>query len=253
VTSVEGRNAVSDPTYPGRVRPSTVTVSSYLLYLVAAIQVISFLVNLSVLGTFQRVYRDAFAGTNQPAVGETVATVTLIGGSALSLLLGLVIAALAMMNNRGRNGSRITTWVLGGIFLCCTGFGLVGALAGNSMNFGSANNGNGPDPAEVQRRLEAGLPGWYNPVSTVLGVVSLLALLGALILLALPASNEFFRKPAPGVEPGLPGGTYGDPSYPAYPNYPAYPPGEPPLPPPPGTPPPPGPPPPGPSGPPTDR
>jgi hypothetical protein len=228
-----------------RVRPSTVTVSSYLLYVVAAIQIVSFLINLSVLGTFQRVYRDAFAGTDQPAVGETVVTVTLVGGSALALLLGIAIAALAMLNNRGRNGSRITTWVLGGIFLCCSGLGLVGTLAGTFTDFGRGNNTNGPDPAEVQRRLEEGLPGWYNPVTTTLSVISLLALLGALILLALPASNAFFRKPVAGAEP-LPGPGYGEPSYPDYPNYPAYPPGEPPLPPPPGTPPPPGAPPPGP-------
>ena len=241
---------MSDPTYPGasvdRARPSTVTVSSYLLYVVAAIQIVSFLINLSALGTFQRVYRDAFAGTDQPAVGETVATVTLVGGSALGLLLGIATAALAMLNNRGRNGSRITTWVLGGIFLCCSGLGLVGSLAGTFTDLGGrGNNANGPDPAEVQRRLDESLPGWYNPITTTLSVISVLALLGALILLALPASNAFFRKPLTGTGP-LPGSGYGEPSYPDYPNYPAYPPGEPPLPPPPGTPPPPGAPPPGP-------
>lgn len=243
---------MSDPRYPGasaeRVRPSTVTSSSYLLYVVAAIQVVSFLINLSVLGTFQRVYRDAFAGTDQPAVGETVATVTLVGGSALGLLIAIAIAALAMLNNRGRNGSRITTWVLGGIFLCCSGVGLVGTLAGTFTDFGARGGNAGPDPAEVQRRLEEDLPGWYNPVTTALSVISLLALLGALILLALPASNAFFRKPVAGGGPPLAGSGYGEPSYPDYPNYPAYPRGEPPLPPPPGTPPPPGPPPPGPPG-----
>jgi hypothetical protein len=113
-------------------------------------------------------------------------------------------------------------------------------------DFGAGNNANGPDPAEVQRRLEAGLPGWYNPITTTLSVISLLALLGALILLALPASNPFFRKRTAAEEPPMPGGAYGQPSYPSYPDYPTYPPGEPPLPPPPGTPPPPGPPPPGP-------
>jgi hypothetical protein len=245
---------VSDPTYSAapadRVRPSTVTISSYLLYLVAAIQVISFLMSLSVLGTFQRVYRDAFAGTEQPAVGETVATVSLIGGSALSLLLAIVIAVLAWMNLRGRNGSRITTWILGGIFLCCSGLGLIGAVAGNAMDFGTGGDANAPDQAEIQRRLEAELPGWYNPVSTVLLVVLFLAVLTALILLALPKSNEFFRKRVGVSEPPMPGGTYGGGAEPGYPGYPSYPPGEPPLPPPPGTPPPPGPPPPAP---PSDR
>ena len=39
-------------------------------------------------------------------------------------------------------------------------------------------------------------------------MLSLLALLAALILLALPKANEFFRKPTAGWEPPVPGASY---------------------------------------------
>ena len=61
-------------------------------------------------------------------------------------------------------------------------------------------------------------------------MLSLIALLAALILLALPKANEFFRKPTaawepptPGASlPGLPAGS-GQPGYPQAPGQPGYP------------------------------
>jgi hypothetical protein len=239
---------VSDPTYPAapadRVRPSTVTISTYLLYLVAALQAVGLILVFTTLGPTQEVYADVFEGTEGAEAAETIAIVGTVIGAAVSLLIGVTLVVLGFLNNRGKNGSRIATWIVGGIFLCCTGVGLAFATAGSAMNFGGSSDPDVPDQAEIQRRLEDALPGWYTPVTTAVSVISLLAILTALILLALPRSNEFFRKRDQTYGAPMPGGAYGDPSYPAYP------PGEPPLPPPPGTPPPPGPPPPGP---PSDR
>lgn len=195
-------------------RPSTVTISSYLLYAVAAILVISGLLSLTTLGDTTDVYRDAYAGTAAEGTeGIVVAGIVVVVVVYVLLALGLV--TLAVLNNRGKNVARIITWVVGGLGVCCVGFGLIGSAA--SSSFGApATTGDMPDPNEVQQRLNDALPGWYTPLSTTLGVLALLALLGALILLALPASNAFFRRPQnAGFEPPLPGS-----SYPGYPNTP---------------------------------
>ncbi|MEV1288372.1 hypothetical protein [Micromonospora sp. NPDC049679] len=210
---------------PARARPSSVTVSSYLLYLVAALQVIGVAVALSVLGTFQKVYKEAFAGTDM-AGGEGFATATIVGTAVFGLIVAIALVVLAIFNNRGKNASRIATWVVGGLFVCCSGAGLALNAAGSAMSGTSGSTGNGPDQAEVQRRLEEALPSWYTPVSTILGVISVIALLVALILLALPASNEFFRKPQQMWEPPVPGSAYPPPpgsTYPSYPSAPANP------------------------------
>ncbi|MEH1014880.1 hypothetical protein V6U90_17435 [Micromonospora sp. CPCC 206060] len=210
------------------------TVSSYLLILFALLQVLGLIVTLSVLGRMQDVYRDAFAGTSMEGA-ETITTFAGIGAAVIGLLFAIGFVVLAVLNNRGKNASRIVTWVVGGIALCCTGFSLVGTAIGNSM--GGQTSGDVPSQDEINRRLEAALPSWYEPVSTLLTVLSLLSLLVALILLALPASNEFFRKPQQVWEPPVPGATYpgypphgapgypqsGEPGYPQTPGQPGYP------------------------------
>lgn len=221
---------------PVKARPSTVTISSYLLFLTAALQVVGLIVALSVTGTMQQVYEDAYAGTDMESVG-TLTTVTTIAGAIFGLLVAAGLVVLALLNNRGKNPSRIVTWVLGGIYLCCSGGGLALGAAGSALTPDTTGiDSNMPDPAQVQRDLEAALPGWYDPVNLLLGVVTVLALLAALILLALPPSNEFFRKPAVAWEPPVPGGVPPMPggAYPSYPPVPGTPPGPPPV---PGTPP----------------
>jgi hypothetical protein len=208
-------------------RPSTVTISSYLLYLYAALGLIGVVIGLSVIGTTSDVYREAYEGTSAEGA-EAFVTVTSIIVGVVGLIFAIAFVVLAIFNNRGKNASRIVTWVLGGISLCCSGVSLAGSALSGSMNLDSGQN-DVPDSAEIQRRLEDALPGWYTPVSITIAVISLLALLMALILLALPPSNEFFRKPAPAWEPPVPGAAY--PAYPAYPPATAAPaPGVPPAP-----------------------
>ncbi|MCX4469045.1 IgA FC receptor precursor [Micromonospora sp. MW-13] len=204
---------------PARTRPAVVTISSYLLILVAAIQVIQLILTLVTIGTTRDVLHDAYSGTDANGA-DALADFTVavgVGGAILVLLIGIGLVVLAMLNNRGRNGARITTWVVGGILVCCTGGNLISGLAGGFAGSGQTS-GNAPSPEEIQRRLEQELPSWLTPVSTLLAVVALLALLAALILLALPAANAFFRKPQQGWEPPVPGA-----AYPAYPQNPGYP------------------------------
>lgn len=213
---------VDSPSTPARQRPSTVTISSYLLYLFLACQVISLIITLSTIGKTRDVLRDAYEGSTADGA-EQVADFFFafgLGSAILVLLLAVVLGVLAMFNNQGKNGARITTWIVGGIMVCCTGGTLLSGAAGG-FTTGGNSSGDMPSPDEIQRRLDEALPGWVTPVSLLLGVISLLALLAALILLALPKSNEFFRKPAAGWEPPTPGASY--PAYPQASGQPGYP------------------------------
>ena len=222
---------VDSQSTPARQRPSVVTISSYLLFLFLACQVISLILTLSTLGKSRDVLRDAYAGSTAEGADQ-VADVFFafgLGSSILVLLLAVVLGVLAIFNNQGRNAARITTWIVGGIMVCCVGGTLLTGVAGNFTTTGDTS-GDMPSGEEIQRRLDEALPSWITPVSVLLGVVSLLALLAALILLALPKANEFFRKPAVGWEPPTPGTSYpgypqasGQPGYPQAPGQPGYP------------------------------
>ena len=222
---------MSDPQYPAapqKVRPASVTISSYLLYLVAALQVVGLVLAISMLGPTMEVYEEGFAGTPMAEQAGLFATVGLVVGVGFGVLLAVGLVVLAVLNNRGKNAARIVTWVVGGLFLCCLGGGLTISATGNALDFGSGG-ANGPDQAEIERLLEDRLPSWYMPADLTLDVLAFLALLAALILLALPASNEFFRRPQTVWEPPVPGSTY--PAYPGsgYPGYPPAGPGYPPA------------------------
>lgn len=215
---------------PARVRPGSVTISSYLLILVAAIQVINLILTFATIGDTRRVLQDAYRDSSvngMDAVADFAVAVA-IGASLITLLLAVGLVVLAVLNNRGKNGSRITTWVVGGLLLCCTGGSLLSGAAGSISGPVGGSNADMPSQEEIQRRLDEALPSWYTPLSTLLGVVAVLALIAALVLLALPASNEFFRRPQPAWEPPVPGAypgyPQGQPGYPPAPGQPGYPP-----------------------------
>ena len=168
---------------------------------------------------YQRVFEEAFADVEGGDAIATFSSVTLVGTAVFGLLFGGGLVVLAIFNNRGKNGSRITTWVIGGILLCCGGLGLVSTAAGG-MNFsGGGGDPNMPTQQELQDQLNEALPSWFNAANIGLSLLTVLALLGALILLALPPSNEFFRKPQQEWQPPVPG----QPGFAAYPAYPPAP------------------------------
>jgi hypothetical protein len=226
---------VAYPTYQPAAghqpRPATVTVSSYLLWVTAAIALLDTILTLSVVGRMTEAYRDVYAGTAAEGSEAVIVAVSVVG-VVINILFAAGLAILAVFNNRGRQGARVTTWVLGGISLCCGGLGLAGTALTSSMNFDAGSTG-GPSASEVERRLSEVLPSWYGPLSTTLAVLSLLAILAAMILLALPASHAYFRRPvAAGWDPSMPypyppAGTPGaGQPYPPYPG-PGFPPAPP--------------------------
>ncbi|QOC95058.1 hypothetical protein D0Q02_11820 [Micromonospora craniellae] len=208
------------------------TISTYLLLLFAVCQLISVIVSLTTIGTVREVMDEAYSGsTVEGAESLGNLTVVMTVATAIFLLVvALALFGLGLLNLRGKNGARIATWIVGGIMFCCTGFSLLSGLASGMSMPGGETSGDMPSAEEIQRRLEEALPGWVTPVSLLLGVISLIALLAALILLALPKANEFFRKPTQQWEPPMPGGSY--PNQPGYPPAPGYPGGGPSAPPP---------------------
>ena len=216
---------MTDPMYPGlpapRSRPTVVTISSYLLYASVAASTIGALLSLTTVGTIRDVYADLYDDTASAGM-ESVLVAASVIGVVINILFAAGMAILAIYNNRGKQTARIITWVLGGFFLCCNGFGLLGNAATSGMNLDAGNTG-GPSPREVETRLSDALPGWFTPISTLLTLLVVLALLGAVILLALPAANAYFRPQPAAWDPMMP--------YPAYPGQqPPYPGQQPPYP-----------------------
>lgn len=197
---------------PPRQRPTVVTLAVWLLYLVAALQIVSLFVGLSEIGTIGDVYEDAYRGTEVEDVMRVTIVVATLGMSVLGALLAIAYVVLGLFTSRGKNPARITTWVLAGFWACCSAYGLIGNAASSTLDVSVSDSGDLPDPAVVQEQLEAALPSWYQPVSLALGVITLLALVAVIILLALPPANDFFRKPQPVWQPpSYPPGGYPPP------------------------------------------
>ena len=121
----------------------------------AAISLIGAVLTLSMVGQMSDAYRDVYAGT-EAAGSEAVLVGISVLGVVVNILFAAGLAILSIFNNRGRNGARITTWVLGGIALCCSGLGLAGTAFTNSMNLDAAGTGGGPSPAEVRAPAQRG-------------------------------------------------------------------------------------------------
>ncbi len=186
------------PENPGgsapRVRPATVPVSTVLMLVVAALLILGLISGLLQFGTSMDVYREVYGE------GMDVASVSgLVLGLVINGLLAVAFVVLAFTNLRGSNASRITTWVLAGIGLCCSAGGL--AVQGSMGALMDAVSDVDPLAEEYARRLEEAQADWIPVVGTISTVVILLSLIAVIILLALPASNAYFRKqPPPAAE-----------------------------------------------------
>ncbi|WP_433728866.1 hypothetical protein ACQP2Y_15995 [Actinoplanes sp. CA-051413] len=161
------------PPVPPR-SPTTVRFASALLFGVAGLSLLSAVLELVFVNTDLSVYRDAYTGDTgsgfRSIVGATL-DIFFVGGAAL----------LAVLNGDGRKNARVTTYVLGGIFLVCGGLGNLS----DPIHAPSGSAGEGT----VARFM----PAAYGISAGLLDALTVLAALGALVLLALPPSNRFFE------------------------------------------------------------
>ncbi|MCD0446122.1 hypothetical protein LO763_21145 [Glycomyces sp. A-F 0318] len=154
---------------------------------------------------------------------STLITVTFALVAAVYLLFAVFYIVLGILNNKGSRAARILSWILSGIALACCG---IGGLIGQVGQATYTVNGTEYQD-EMTQAIEDATPGWV----TVLDWATLLAfIVGSLViivLLAVPASNEFFRKDEPpmGPYPGQP--PYGQQPPPGQPPYGQQPPAPP--------------------------
>jgi hypothetical protein len=154
--------------------PTSVRFASALLFGVAGLSLLSAVVELVVVNTDLSVYRDAYTGgtgSGFRSIFSATLDIFFAGGAAL----------LAVLNRQGRKNARVTTFVLGGIFLLCGGLGnLSGAF-------------HGPAESAGQSTFEKIMPTAYGVGTGLLDGLTALAALTALVLLALPPSNRYFE------------------------------------------------------------
>jgi hypothetical protein len=190
-----------------RTVPTVVRAASWLLFVLAALQVLSAVLAVVAIGPTIDAMRDYLTESgNSDKLDALVVTarISSFGAVAVAVLFAIGYVVLALFLLRGVRAARIVTWVLAGLSLCC----LAGGLAGNALQGLGGQQVNGFDQEEMARRIEAALPGWLSTASTALNVLGILLILTVAILLALPAANAFFRKPqGPQAqwEPPLPG------------------------------------------------
>jgi hypothetical protein len=206
----------------GKSRPATVTAASALLFVCAAIELASLVLSLIQIGPVTSVLKNEFANVPGADTAQLAATWGAIGGAVIAALFAIGNIVLAMLVRNGKNPARIVTWVLGGIAVLCYGCSLGSSALTSSLN-GIATST--PETEQMQKRILEVVPGWARAASVTATVILLIAFLGVIILLALPASNAFFRKEQEvWVPPTYPGGGTGGlpPAPPAPPSVPPF-------------------------------
>ncbi len=209
---------------PRGPRPGAVTASSALLFLVMLVLVVDAIIGIAMSGRIVDVTRRVMAGEEGGDVVVSITRATSIASSVVAILVAVGLGVLAWLNLRGSNVSRIITWSLGGLYLVCGVCGLVQTATGP---FGSGGTN---QQVRLQQQLEDALPTWYAPVGLALTLLAVIFVILVIVLLALPASNRYFRPQA--QAPQYPQGQHPQGQYPQapppgpqYPQGPQHPPG----------------------------
>ncbi|WP_153040210.1 hypothetical protein [Actinoplanes sp. TFC3] len=186
--------------------PTSVRASSALLFSVAGLALLQAIIELVFVNTDLSVYRDAYRGDTGSGFGSLVS-------ATVGIFFAAVAAILAILNNHGRKNARIATLVLGGLFLLCGG---LGSISGD-LHRPSRPSGSGA--------LAHVMPMAYGTSVGAADLLTVAAVLAALVLLALPSANRFFSIPrnvAYVYVPVPPAGSAPPPAYPPAPEHPPH-------------------------------
>ncbi|MEV4141119.1 hypothetical protein AB0J72_54270 [Dactylosporangium sp. NPDC049742] len=148
---------------------------------------VSALLGVVLLEDLRRAYISAYGGMR----GGDEATGAAIAGVIGAVVVAGACAVPALLLGRPRNWVRVGAWVVCAIGVCCLSPGLLGGGVGASTRM----IGSGAGPDEIAAAMEVAMPGWYGPLTVVLAGVSVAGVVAAGVLLALPASNAYFRRP----------------------------------------------------------
>jgi hypothetical protein len=171
-----------------KARPGTVALASGLLYAAAGLILVSAGLSLYAFLEFDMTGLVETRGVDQQTM-ETMTQVVGIVSVALYLALAVGFAVLGGLVGKGKNAARVVTWTLGGIGVICCGCSAVSSAFSGAM----MSNMQGVDEATLAEMTTI-LPGWLNAANLVLEILIILTLLTAIVLLLLPASNDFFRR-----------------------------------------------------------
>lgn len=169
-----------------RQRPGVVVAASLLLYVAAV-----FILGYGVLGVVQGfLIKDlpGFAGPDAPPELARATSIGVIVGNALSLLPAIGFVVLGVLVDRGSQPARIVTWVVCGVVALCCGCGLLGDAVSTTLLQDLSQ------PPAAVADIEAAIPDWMAVLSLVTALLTVGAAAFVVVLLALPAANDYFRK-----------------------------------------------------------
>jgi hypothetical protein len=181
------------PAPAARTRPGVVTTASLLLYVSAVLLLVSVGVSLVPIGDVQKIIDEKYA--NEPENVRQAASIGAVVGpivvGVVYLVIAVALVVLGILVSKGKQPARVITWVLAGLGVLCLGCGL--AASGLNSSF-SGLGGGGADQQELLDAIAGATPGWVTATGLVLQIISLLIMVTVIILLALPAANDYFRK-----------------------------------------------------------
>jgi hypothetical protein len=146
----------SDSVPQGAERPDTVTLAVVLLYVNVALGAIGLLVLFADKDGFKKKILESAPDTSDSTIDSAI-TLTAV----VAIVFLVLFALLAWQVGRGKNWARITTWVFAGL-------GVVSGLVALAQ------------PALLVTRID--------------GILALLIDVVVIVLLARPASSEYFRS-----------------------------------------------------------
>jgi hypothetical protein len=228
------------PTPPTKTRPGVVQAAVWLMWAVVALSLLSVVLSFIPLSELEQAL-DEFYAEHPELQNDAATAIGEIGGLSLTVIIAAAFAVLAIFVAKGSQPARITTWVVGGIVTLCQACGLISSLAAPAL-LNSVPTGGDPNAElalEQARIVAENTPTWYTVLGNGVLLLTVLATLIAIILLATPKANDYFRKEEEiWIPPTGSGGGYPPVPPPAFPPNPSAPPtSQPPAPPAPPTPP----------------
>ncbi len=218
---------------PAKPRPTVVRVAVLLMWAVVAALVINIVLGLLPTPELDAAL-DAFYERHPEMQGDGSANVIgSVVGIAFTAAVAIALGVLAIFVGKGSQPARITTWVLGGLGVLCFGCGALLTAAAPSLLSGASGDEQVETSAELLDLIRANTPDWLYYTTTLLNIVIVVALIGCIILLAVPAANDYFRKEeqiwVPPTDPSAGGGfpQFPPPAVPQNPGAPPVPPAPP--------------------------
>jgi hypothetical protein len=160
-------------------RPTTVTAAVGAMMAAVVVSLVSVAISVIAMPKLAAQF-DSLSGDT--GTMKTVFKVSQVISIVFYILVAVLIVFLAIGNLRGKQGTRIATWVVSGLFLLCGICGTLSTLSGAGYTSGTATG-------DIYNAIP-----WYRPVSLVVTLLLLATHGAAIVLLALKPSNEYFQR-----------------------------------------------------------